>query len=115
MGEIKLGAIADARRTERRLPAIDSRSLHVHREEDARVIQGIMVEKVGGASEKVVGVQDPVLKGKGDTDMVFFIALACQRQEINLLSLDGAQSRAGKRAERWGMIKVHVKDAVHTD
>src|SRR6266849_3998888 len=59
IGEIELGAIAEARRAKGQLPAIDSRGLYVNREEDIGVIQTVVVEKVGCASQKIISIQDP--------------------------------------------------------
>jgi Zn-dependent alcohol dehydrogenase len=76
LGAVDLGAIAEARRAERQLPAIDSRGLHLDWEEYVGVTQAVVVEKVGGASQKVVGIQDPSFDGNGDAELVLFIALA---------------------------------------
>ena len=103
----------DARRTERQLPTIDSRALYINREEDVGVIQAVVVEEVAGASQKVIGVQDPAFEGNSDTELVFFIALACQWHKIQLLALDGVESGARKRAERRRLIKAPVKAAEH--
>src|SRR5260370_30594590 len=72
VGEIELGAIAETWRAERQLPAIDSRGLHVNREEDVGVIQAVVVEEVSGASQKVICIQDPALEGNSDSELMLF-------------------------------------------
>ncbi len=71
-----------------------------------------MVEEVSGASQKIVGIQNPTFDGNGHAELVLFIALARQRDEVQLLLvLNGAQSGAGKRAEGRRLIKMSVKAA----
>src|SRR5260370_9409463 len=59
IGEIELGAIAEARRAEGKLPAIDSRGPYVNREEDIGVIQTVVVEKIGCPSQKSTTIHCP--------------------------------------------------------
>src|SRR6266851_5572337 len=114
IAEIELGAIAEARRAEGKLPAIDSSGLYVNREEDTGVIQAVVIEKVGGASQKIIGIQDPTSKGNGHAELVLFIAFAGQPCEIQLLLvLDSVQSGPRKRAEWRRLIKTSVKAAEH--
>src|SRR6266436_3589726 len=92
IGEIELRAVADPWRTQRQLPAIDSRALYIDREKDVRAVQAIVVEEVFRASRKVVGVERPALEGNSDAKLVLFVPLPPQRYEIKLLlSLDVIQ------------------------
>ncbi len=71
-----------------------------------------MVEEVGGANEKVVGIQDPAFERDGQAELVLFIAFAGQRCEIQLLLvLDSVQGRPRKRAKGRRLIKMAVKAA----
>src|SRR5712664_2111075 len=92
IGEIELRAVADPWRTQRQLPAIDSRTLYIDREKDVRAVQAIVVEEVFRASRKVVGIERPAFEGNGDAKLVLFVALPPQGHEIKLLlSLDVIQ------------------------
>src|SRR5260370_10329875 len=114
IGEIELGAIAEPWRAERQLPAIDSRALYIDGEEDVGIIQTVVVEKVGAASQKVVGIQDPTFKGNGHAELVLFIAFAGQPCEIELLLvLDGVQSGPRTRAEWRRLVYMSVMAAQH--
>src|SRR3982074_3809857 len=87
--EIDLGAVAEPGRAKRQLPAVDSRGLHVNRKEDVGVIQAVVVEEVGGASQKIIGIQDPAFEGNSGSELMFLVPLAMQRHEIKpLVDLD---------------------------
>src|SRR5260370_37326684 len=89
IGEIELRAVADPWRTQRQLPAIDSRALYIDREKDVRAVQAVVVEEVVRASRKVVGIERPALEGNSDAKLVLFVALPPHGYEIKLLlSLD---------------------------
>src|SRR6266849_1594285 len=112
--EIELGAIAEPWRAESQLPAIDSRAVYIDGEEDVGVIQTVVIEEVGGASQKVVGIQYPAFEGNGHTELVLFIAFAGQPCKIQLLlASDRVESRARQRAERRRLIKMSVKTSEH--
>src|SRR4029077_2744032 len=85
VGEIELGAIAHTRGTKSQLPSIDSRALHVDREEDVGIVQAVVIEKVGGASQKVVGIQDPAFEWNSDSELMLFVTLTSQGHEIKPL------------------------------
>src|SRR5260370_8329466 len=73
IGEIELGAIAEARRAEGKLPAIDSSGLYLNRDEDTGVIQAVLVDNVGGASQKTIGLPDPPSKTNAHPQPTLFI------------------------------------------
>src|SRR5260370_15923095 len=76
IGEIELGAVAEPWRAQCQLPAVDSRSLHVNREEDVGVIQAVVIEEVRRARQKIVGIEYPAFEGNGDAELVLFIPFA---------------------------------------
>ncbi len=89
VGQVDLAAVMDARRAQRKFPAVDARALNGDRDENLRVIEIVVVEEVGGASEKVVSVQDPAFEGNRDSELMLFVPLAMQGHEIKpLLGLD---------------------------
>src|SRR5260370_33129946 len=53
IGEIELRAVANPWRTQRQLPAIDSRALNIDREKDVRALQPVGVDEVIAAGGQV--------------------------------------------------------------
>ena len=44
-----------------------------------------MVEEIVCPSQKIIGIERPALDGNGDAELMLFVALPTQRNEIKLL------------------------------
>src|SRR5271170_3906745 len=74
--QVDLPAVANAWRAQRQLPAVDSCALNGNGEEEIRVVEIIVVEKVFRAGQKVVGVQRPSAERNRYAELVLLIALS---------------------------------------
>ena len=109
--EINLRPIADARRAQRKLPAVDARALNRDREKQVGIVEIIVVEEILGASEKIAGVQRPAVEWNGNAELVLFIAFAVERNEAQVLIVGGLQKRAGNGQQRRRLVKMTIKGA----
>ena len=109
IGQINLCAIADARRAQRKLPAVDARALYSDGEKQVGIVEIIVIEKIFGASEKIAGVQRPAVEWNGDAKLVLFIALAVERNERQVLIVGGLQERTGNSEQRRRLIEAPIE------
>ena len=77
--------VVDARRAQSEFRAIDARPFNGDGNENLGVIEIVVVEVVGGASEEVVGVERPAVRGNGYAELVFFVAFAMERRKTQVL------------------------------
>ena len=82
IGQVDLAAVVEARRMQGEFPAIDTSALNGDGDEDFGVIEIVVVEEVGGAGEEVVGVERPAAKRDSDAELMFFVTLPMQRNEL---------------------------------
>src|ERR1700719_4211297 len=99
------------RRTQSEFPAVDAHALDGYRKEQIRVVEIVVIEKVGCASEEVIRVDGPASEGNGYAELMFFVALSMKRSKSKILVGCRLQERAGKRQEGRRLIKVAVKPA----
>ena len=111
VGQIKLGPIANAGRTQRELPPVDAGALNRDRKENVGIVQIIVIEEVIRSSQKIVGVDSPASKRNGDAKLVFFVSLAMERDESQVLVGNELQKRSGYGEKRRRLIEVAVEAA----
>src|SRR5271170_5056951 len=111
VGEIKLRAIFDTRGTQRQFPAVDTRALNGYGNEQLRILEIIVVEEICGQGLKVVGIDGPAVEGNGYAELVFFVTLAMQWNEAQVLVGGELQQRAGDGLQWRRLIKVAVESA----
>jgi hypothetical protein len=92
---MELAAMPQARRAERKFPALDKRLLPGNRPEDVRFSDVVVIEPVFCVRFVVIGVKNPAVKGNRDADLVFDIALAVQRSEGEILAGSHLEQLAG--------------------
>src|ERR1700730_15476074 len=109
VGQIKLGPIANAGRTQRELPPVDPRSLNGDGKENVGVIQILVIEEIVCSRQKIVGVESPASKRNGDAKLVFFVPLAMERDESEVLVGYDLQKRAGGGNKRRRLIEMTVE------
>src|SRR5271154_3464601 len=109
IGEINLRAIFDARGTQCQFPAFDARALNGYGNKQLGILKIIMVKEICGQGLEIVCVDGPAAEGNGDAELVFFVALAVQRNEAQVLVGGELQQRAGDGLQRRRLIKVAVK------
>src|SRR6202007_3146936 len=86
VGQVNLATVVDARGGQREFPAADARALNGNRDENFGVVEIVVIEKVPGAGEEVVGIDGPTAQGNGKAELVFFVALAVKRYESQVLA-----------------------------
>src|SRR5580700_8341542 len=77
--------------------------------EDVRVAHRIVVEEIRGPRLEPVAVQRPAPNRDGQAQLVFFIALAVQGNEPEVLRRHEVEQRTGCGDERRPLIKASVK------
>jgi hypothetical protein len=88
VGQIKLGPIANVRRAQRELPPVDAGALDRDGKENVGIIQIVVIEEVIRTRQKIVSVESPTSKRKGDAKLVFFVTLTVERDESQVLAAD---------------------------
>src|SRR5260370_40277673 len=77
-----------------------ARPLNRQREEDIRVAQRIVVEKVLHSGAEVVGIYCPSLNRNCDANLMLFITFATQRNELRTLGHRELKHRPGECRDR---------------
>ena len=72
-------------RPRRQLERTNARAFNGKWKEDVRVAERVMVKEVRRGSMEVAGVDVPTLDRKPRAELIFFVTLAEQRNEINAL------------------------------
>ena len=81
IGEMNLGAVGEARRTEGDFPAADNGSFDGEREEEIRFADYVVIEEIVDAGTERVGVDDPSPIRDGYAELEFFVSFAVERGE----------------------------------
>ena len=85
VGQVNLGAMGEARGTQRDLPAADEGSFDGQREEEIRFADHVVIEEIVDARSETVGVDDPAAVGDGHPELEFFVAFAVERGESTVV------------------------------
>ena len=107
--EINLRPIADVRRAQRKLPAIDARALNRDREKQVGIVEIIVVEEIFGAGQEIAGVENPSVERNSDAKLVLFISLTAERNEAQVLIVGGLQERTGNSEQRRRLIEAPIE------
>ena len=68
-----------------KLLAVDAGACDGEREENVRVADCVVIEVVGGTLAKAVHVEAPASQRNGETNLVFFVAFAFERDDPKAL------------------------------
>ena len=78
---MKLGAVGDARRAQGEFPSANQGLVVGEGKEDVGGSDVVVVEKIGDIGFEGIGVENPSAVGNGDAELMFFVALAVERQK----------------------------------
>lgn len=70
-----------------------------------------MVEEIGGASQKIVGIEGPAAKGNSYAELVLFVAFAVERNKTEILIVGGGEKWTGNSEQRRSLIEMSVEGA----
>ena len=96
---------------QREFPTVDHGRIPGDRPEEIRFADIIVIQPVRGLGPKIIGVQSPAAIGNHEAKLVFFIPLAVQRSEGEILAVGQTEERAGGGHERRGLVVVTVEAA----
>src|SRR5277367_5343496 len=82
IGEMKLPAMRNPRRSQGKLPPANERLLNRQRKEQVRFSDDIMIKEIVDARAKCVGVEGPSMQRHSNAKLEFFISLTVQRDEL---------------------------------
>ena len=82
-----LSAIGDAWRAESEFPSANDCLGDGDGEEEVGLADVVMIEEIHDVGAEVIGVENPAVIGDGDSELVFFIALAVERNESQAVGL----------------------------
>jgi hypothetical protein len=68
-----------------------------------------VIEEIVGVGLKGVGIESPTTVGDGDAELMFFVALAVQRDKSKIVLIDELNERTGGGKERRRLIVMAVK------
>ena len=74
---------------------------------------GLWSKKLLRCGPEVVEINRPAAHRNGQTDLIFLVALAVQRQEAQSAVLGKGQQRSGERLKGWRLIELPPKAAQH--
>ena len=103
--------MGDARRTQRQLPAANQRRLNGDGKEEIRFADVVVVKKVHDPGAEGIGIEHPAAIRNGDAELIFFIALAMQRNKSQCCWLGKLQQRTGGGDQRRRLVVVSVEAA----
>src|ERR1700674_4680683 len=95
----------------RHLPALNQRSLHRYRDEDARFADIAVIEKIVGTGLESIGVQQPPVQRDLYPKLVLLVALAMQRDKGGVVTVGKLQHWTGKAGKRRRLIEMAIKTA----
>ena len=98
----------EPRRAKRAFPSANARLLDGQRQENIRVAQHIVVEKVARPGAEAVHIQDPAVERYGQAELVLFVALSVQGQKAEPLLKSEIEQGAGHGVERRRLIIARV-------
>src|ERR1035438_5926388 len=104
VGQVDLGAIMNAWRTQGEFPPIDARTLDGDGEKDVGIIEVVVVEEIVGASQKIVGVECPSSDRNRHSKLMFFIALPVQGGKAQVLTGGKLDQRTGDGVQRRRLV-----------
>src|ERR1700694_437483 len=113
---MKLTAPKQERRPRRHFEGPYTRPRNRQGEEDIRIAQRIVIEKVLRAGAEVVSIYRPPFNRNSNAKLMLFITLAAQRNEIETLGNRESEQRSRNRRERRSLIKPSIEsmeDNVH--
>ena len=108
---MKLGAVGNARRSQRQLPAADEGLSNREREEEVGFSEDVVVEEIVGAGAESVGVERPSAEGDGDPELVLFVPLAVERNEAARIRHAQLHQRTGGSQQGWRLVVLPVEGA----
>ena len=85
VGEIELTFLEELRRPRRHLERSNPRSFNGQRKKDVRVAERVVIEEVLRRSVEVVGGDSPTLDRNSRAELILFVTLAAQGNEIDTL------------------------------
>ena len=102
----------DAGRTQREFPSANQGLGNGDGKENIRRSDVVVVEEIRDVGLEVIGVEYPSAVRDGNAELMFFVALAGQRDETQLLSLDITdQGRSGNGLDRRRLIVMSIEGA----
>src|SRR5579872_8822 len=93
VGKMKLATVGDAGRAQRDLPSADSRILNGEREKEIGLADVVVIEKIGCVGAEGVGIENPSAPGNVDAELRFFVTLAVERDESEVVGIGELQER----------------------
>src|SRR5215469_7432147 len=108
---MNLTTMCNAGRTQGYFPAPYHGFAYRDRKEEIRFTDVVVVKEIDSPGAEVVGINDPPPERYSDTELVFFIELAMERNEPQIVSLRKLQQGAGSSDQRRGLIVVPVEGA----
>src|ERR1700690_2063292 len=103
--------MGDAGRAQRGFPAADYRLAYGDGKEEVGFADIVVVEEIDYVGAEVVGVENPSAVGDGYAELMFFVALAVERDEPQAVGVGKLQQRAGGGDERRRLVVVSVEGA----
>src|SRR5262249_53539718 len=102
--EVNLCAMSNLRRTQRYLPSVDLGAFDGEWEEKIRFPNHVVIEKVVRAGVEGVGIDDPPMIRNHDAELMFFVALAMERDESAIALGAQVEQRARRSHQRRSLI-----------
>ena len=83
--DVSFSTMEQARRSQRRFRSPDAGGAYGERKENIRIPDDVVVEKVSRMRVELIDIQRPSAEGDRHTKLIFFIALAMQRNDSKTL------------------------------
>ena len=111
VGEVDLSAVGKARRAQCEFPGANQGFGNGDGKENVGRSNVVVIEKIGGLGFESIGIEDPSSVRDGNTELMFFVALAVERNDGNIVLLDVLQQRAGNGFDWRRLVIVSVESA----
>lgn len=93
--EVDASPVSEQRRAEGEFPSTNDCLRNRQRKENVRFADVAVIKEIVGVGLKCVGIDRPTAVGDGDAELMFFVALAVQRNEGEIVLIDELKQRAG--------------------
>src|SRR5215469_6006230 len=107
--QMKLTTMCNPGRTQGCFPTTDQGLAYRDRKEEIRFSDVVVVKEIDCSGAEVIGINNPSPERYRDTELVFFIEFAMERNEPQIVSLRKLQQRAGSSDERRRLIVVTIE------
>ena len=106
---MELAPLEELRRTRRQLEPANPDAPDRQREKDVRVAERFMIEKVLRSSAEVVSVNGPTSDRNRGAELMLFVALAAQGNEVKALGQRELEQWPGNCRERRRLIETSIE------